>query len=426
VKKSDIDTFESYLDSYLKFLRKFSKNDWDEKDNKKNIGKNKINITSMQIKKNMKVQNNTIIEKTINKTDNSTSMKEKNSTKKEQLKEKFPIIIQVNQTNLIQNSTKNKIKNETIVSNTTKEMHELNSVISINFTMSKQNNTAINNKTFYQEANNSTKVINRMKKNQTLPSKSNPSLNRSTIVSKIELNITEPLIKNNSIIIQNTTIFKNFTGKNKTSNKNEYLINATNETFNSSISIDSFMLSNIEGKENNTHREQENHRVPAIPRSINDSIHEVSKEEIQDRAQHKHNNISIKNKNESIFTNSTIKISNITQSNITVSKIQNKTIPIRIQNKTNVSRKGKTEEDLEESSLDKIYSHLKTKALNEEFERAIETEVKRKEKLFLYAEDAEYNIYKRIINISLSLIVTGLLMGILIGLILVMYLNSKS
>jgi hypothetical protein len=41
-------------------------------------------------------------------------------------------------------------------------------------------------------------------------------------------------------------------------------------------------------------------------------------------------------------------------------------------------------------------------------------------------ESLEIGIYKRIINITLSLIVIGLLMGVLLGLILVMYLNSKN
>jgi hypothetical protein len=47
------------------------------------------------------------------------------------------------------------------------------------------------------------------------------------------------------------------------------------------------------------------------------------------------------------------------------------------------------------------------------------------EKLEEY-ENLEINIYKRIINITLSLIVIGLLMGVLLGLILVMYLNTRN
>ena len=45
---------------------------------------------------------------------------------------------------------------------------------------------------------------------------------------------------------------------------------------------------------------------------------------------------------------------------------------------------------------------------------------------YFLEHDNDFNIYKKIINISLSLIVVGLLMGILLGLILVMYLNSKN
>lgn len=83
--------------------------------------------------------------------------------------------------------------------------------------------------------------------------------------------------------------------------------------------------------------------------------------------------------------------------------------------------------DIKQNKTDDVYENLKTKTLNEEFERReTDSEVSKQEKLFLEEENAELNIYKRIVNISLSLIVVGLIMGILMGLILVMYFNSKN
>lgn len=76
-------------------------------------------------------------------------------------------------------------------------------------------------------------------------------------------------------------------------------------------------------------------------------------------------------------------------------------------------------------SLDQIYMKLKMKELNDDFERRQKMLEFDKKINTIEAENAELNIYRKIINISISIIVTGLLMGILLGLILVMYLNSK-
>lgn len=62
-------------------------------------------------------------------------------------------------------------------------------------------------------------------------------------------------------------------------------------------------------------------------------------------------------------------------------------------------------------------------------EQQISAKHKRKEKeeeQLTDSEKIERNLYKKIINISISLIVIGLLMGIMLGLILVMFLNSKT
>lgn len=76
-------------------------------------------------------------------------------------------------------------------------------------------------------------------------------------------------------------------------------------------------------------------------------------------------------------------------------------------------------------SLDQIYMKLKMQELNEDFERRQKMLNLDKKITNVEAENAELNVYRKIITISISLIVTGLLMGILLGLILVMYLNSK-
>jgi hypothetical protein len=76
-------------------------------------------------------------------------------------------------------------------------------------------------------------------------------------------------------------------------------------------------------------------------------------------------------------------------------------------------------------SLDQIYMKLKMQELNEDFERRQKMLDLDKKITNIEAEYKEPNVYRKIITISISLIVTGLLLGILLGLILVMYLNSK-
>ena len=76
-------------------------------------------------------------------------------------------------------------------------------------------------------------------------------------------------------------------------------------------------------------------------------------------------------------------------------------------------------------SFDQIYMKLKMQELNEDFERRQKMVDLDKKITNIEAEYKEPNVYRKIITISISLIVTGLLLGILLGLILVMYLNSK-
>lgn len=75
---------------------------------------------------------------------------------------------------------------------------------------------------------------------------------------------------------------------------------------------------------------------------------------------------------------------------------------------------------------DQIYSDLKVNKLNAEFEKKeMESESKEGKKI-LNSDQTEAEVYRRLFNIGLSIIVIGLLMGIFLGLILVMYLNSKN
>ena len=84
---------------------------------------------------------------------------------------------------------------------------------------------------------------------------------------------------------------------------------------------------------------------------------------------------------------------------------------------------------VDDKSLDQIYMKLKMKELTEDFDRRqkiLESDSYRNINLNnINVQSLEANIYRKIINISISLIITGLLMGVLLGLILVMYFNSK-
>jgi hypothetical protein len=86
----------------------------------------------------------------------------------------------------------------------------------------------------------------------------------------------------------------------------------------------------------------------------------------------------------------------------------------------------KVETKAEAHIEDKVYEKIKnSNEGNEEFLQKQKELINSGKNMFMN-DNNDFNIYKKIINISLSLIVVGLLMGILLGLILVMYLNSRS
>lgn len=87
---------------------------------------------------------------------------------------------------------------------------------------------------------------------------------------------------------------------------------------------------------------------------------------------------------------------------------------------------SKSNKVVKENIEDKMYEKIKkTSEIDEEFLQKQKELINSGNNIFLN-DNNDFNIYKKIINISLSLIVVGLLMGILLGLILVMYLNSRS
>ena len=97
-------------------------------------------------------------------------------------------------------------------------------------------------------------------------------------------------------------------------------------------------------------------------------------------------------------------------------------------NRTNIYQTEEFKNSLNISPIieDKIYEKIeKNDEFNKDFIEKQKEIINRGNNYFL-ENDNDFNIYKKIINISLSLIVVGLLMGILLGLILVMYLNSKN
>jgi len=80
------------------------------------------------------------------------------------------------------------------------------------------------------------------------------------------------------------------------------------------------------------------------------------------------------------------------------------------------------QQKIEDKLVEKV---TKKNVINEEFIQKQKELINSANNIFMN-DSNDFNIYKKIINISLSLIVVGLLMGILLGLILVMYLNSRS
>jgi hypothetical protein len=126
--------------------------------------------------------------------------------------------------------------------------------------------------------------------------------------------------------------------------------------------------------------------------------------------------------NELKVTNTSIKINKTHVTNATKPKKSKKRVAsltkkeeIKSNNTSTNSTGGENES---------TYSNIKSHE-SDHFEKEVKQQKDSVAEKIEEYENIELNLYKRIINISLSLIVIGLLMGVLLGLILVMYLNSK-
>jgi hypothetical protein len=118
-----------------------------------------------------------------------------------------------------------------------------------------------------------------------------------------------------------------------------------------------------------------------------------------------------------------------TDKNLTMNKKGNSSvIAIKIKKRIISQLDEKANQKIEDQQKidDKLIEKVKKKnEINEEFIQKQKELINSANNIFMN-DSNDFNIYKKIINISLSLIVVGLLMGILLGLILVMYLNSRS
>jgi hypothetical protein len=336
VKKSDIDNFENYLDSYLKLLRKKRERKMNSSNKPNTYSKKKIN----------KIGNNTVkFNITLSKANNNS-----HNTHSIEYKEQINI----------------NYKNKTFNTPVNKTHLHIKDIHSTNFHIQHQ---GINDLPF----NLSDTKIN------------NTQHNTTTNISSLSFNsslVIDNFLLNNSIIDENKDLIN--IDDDTIKPKHEYtLINQTNYV----KTLDTAKVLINENKTTHLHHKSINHT-------------HKNKTEINDN-----NNETIHKK----YINSSI---------LTLPGKRLKPDIIIGEKIINNLKENKT--------VDEIYINLKTKSLNEDFDRReSDTEFHKKEKVFLEAENIEHNVYKRIVNIAISIIVIGLLMGIFLGLILVMYLNSK-
>jgi hypothetical protein len=351
VKKSDIDSFENSLDSYLQVLRKMHK-----EENKKKIADLKVQINVYNKSNDENIGNRTIIIENNNVTNSNNVL---NNTDKENIK--------------LNNYTVQKL---TPHNNSSDDIVDVKMYDNINVNMTSENITKTLLNQIISENKNSSHTVN--KTNESHSDETHIHIHKHTS------------LKNDSLGLNSTN-------------------NSTN--ISSNQSVDNFMLSNNSIIDINTTKILLKNTI--VEEKINTTNNSIS-----NNTKFKLNSTTFANKiniNQT-STNKSVKI---------FSPIKNSTTKIKY-NKFNIIKKPRNK------GMDKIYQDLKTNKLNQEFEEReshhelTETKAKNpKVEKFLEVENLEYNIYKRIVNISLSLIVIGLLMGILLGLMLVMYFNSK-
>ena len=323
MKKTDIDNFENYLDTYLHLLRKFKK----IKSKNTNTNATKILNTSLH-----SIQTNqTHFNKSnqVNETSFGVNHTTQNTT-------------QITIHNIITNNTVSIVQparnlsshegNITLLyKNVTTIIPQANLLIRSNWT----NELGPNNKTYFQ---------------------GNASLNKNNHSKKVKPKVNKSLF-------------------NITNNIDDFLLNYK---INDTVAVIQSNISNINANSSGSNLSHNFTKTNSNFKNIN----------ISTTINYTHNNTN--------FTSANIN-ANSSEENYTVTKT---TVPI-----------------------DMIYNNLKNKKLNEEFEQS---QIKiDKTYSDVDAENIESISYKKIINISLSLVVIGLMMGILLGLMLVMYLNSK-
>lgn len=181
----------------------------------------------------------------------------------------------------------------------------------------------------------------------------------------------------------------------------------TNVSFNSSAKPEIIHSSsiNLTQKFNNTNTSVQ---IYNLTNSSNYSLRKLEK------ITPKNTNVKINPKPNMNFT------LNIKENSSVIAMKINKRIISKLDEKANQNSEDQQKAD------DKLIEKVKKKnEINEEFVQKQKELMSSASNVFMN-DSNDFNIYKKIINISLSLIVVGLLMGILLGLILVMYLNSRS
>jgi hypothetical protein len=357
VKKSDIINFEHYLDSYLKFLKRFNESPWDENEN----GVRSVKPPGYNEVRNYNTgRNNTYVEEIKpNKTENFTI----------------------------------NLSEPTVDSN---------------------------NKTWEDiKANNSVKADMHNKEiaffNNTVPVSKIESI--PLLKDELATGINEKHTNDSNLGINSTEDIKPL---NITSNIN--LINET-EYHNATLPKD-----NIENDKVGVGNETSENNIIITPPP---NISLIAESESPELTTNKTIEINI---NDSLInsTNSNEAYDELTPNTNITSTRHTSLIPKKKSKRRNTSmtkREDKPKNLTQHRINNNHDTELVTKQLND-FNNETSSETpqvnnKVEEKLQEY-EGIELNLYKKIINISLSLIVIGLLMGVLLGLILVMYLNTKN
>jgi hypothetical protein len=352
VKKSDIDNFEYYLDTYLKIFKKF-----------KNLKNKNQTLKSSAILNETKMNHRELLNLTTLSNFNSTILEKKNYQK-------------------INSKANNSLINANVtITNFTKAIGKLSSnlnltSLSTNLTNPKRSGeymTFINSitNTTNTSINTSTSSNNKLKTNSS----------REIEISK-EKTKTK---KHKQRQMQNLTIVNNLLKTNRTIN-HDTKINLTEK-------INSFLLGDTGQSANNS--------FATLEDQINFSLKSSkSSKSLKKKI----------NKTRELKDNTTLEKCNTTNLNANDNKITHKSNNFKhhkfriLNQQTLVPVKTKT------NNTSVIKSNNTSSNSNYFFDEKI----------------LENKIYKKLVNISISLIVIGLLMGIFVGLIVVMYFSSNS